>query len=260
MSAVYSFTTKELDQWIRDEVELPAVLGRGDRDGAVRRAQEWLTLNGHGVVIDGDFGPATERAVTAYQLRLGLVTSRKVDHETWNELTRPMRAVLRQRLHSSQAFGEAALAYAAAHLQARPREVGGANRGPWVRLYMRGQQGPSAAWCAGFVTFLLMQAGDSMEAERPISGSFSCDSLAAQARSAGLLVSESEVSPERLTPGSLFLVRRVAGDWTHTGMVSQADEDTFATIEGNTNDAGDREGYEVCARTRGYGKKDFVLL
>jgi hypothetical protein len=43
-------------------------------------------------------------------------------------------------------------------------------------------------------------------------------------------------------------------------MVVDVDTDTFRTIEGNTNDAGDREGYEVCARTRGYDKKDFVLI
>ncbi len=40
----------------------------------------------------------------------------------------------------------------------------------------------------------------------------------------------------------------------------RADADVFHTIEGNTNDDGSRNGYEVCARRRGYGKKDFVLL
>ena len=29
---------------------------------------------------------------------------------------------------------------------------------------------------------------------------------------------------------------------------------------GNTNDDGVREGYEVCARSRSYGGKDFLLL
>lgn len=260
MSTVYSQSFQELEPWIRTEVELQAVLGRGDRGAAVRRAQEWLTLSGHGVVIDGDFGPATERAVTAFQTRRGLVPSRKVDHETWAELTGPMTSVLRQRLDSSMPLGEATLVYARAHLQSAPREVGGANRGPWVRLYMRGHQGAEYAWCAGFVTFLMRQAADSMAAELPIAGSFSCDTLAAQAEEAGVLVVEADASPETVTPGSLFLVRRTAGDWTHTGLVVEADDDTFTTIEGNTNDAGDREGYEVCARTRSWTKKDFVLL
>jgi hypothetical protein len=32
------------------------------------------------------------------------------------------------------------------------------------------------------------------------------------------------------------------------------------TIEGNTNDDGSAEGYEVCARTRSYTNMDFILL
>jgi peptidoglycan hydrolase-like protein with peptidoglycan-binding domain len=40
----------------------------------------------------------------------------------------------------------------------------------------------------------------------------------------------------------------------------RAAAETFRTIEGNTNDDGVREGYEVCARTRNYKKRDFVAL
>ncbi|MGH8565940.1 MAG: hypothetical protein ACREXW_18380 [Gammaproteobacteria bacterium] len=32
------------------------------------------------------------------------------------------------------------------------------------------------------------------------------------------------------------------------------------TIEGNTNDDGSREGYEVCARTRDYNEMDFIKI
>ena len=60
--------------------------------------------------------------------------------------------------------------------------------------------------------------------------------------------------------GSIFLVRDTATDWTHTGIVTGADLDSFDTIEGNTNDDGLREGTEVCARSRGYTAKDFVAI
>ena len=33
-----------------------------------------------------------------------------------------------------------------------------------------------------------------------------------------------------------------------------------STIEGNTNDTGSREGVEVCARTRSYAGKDFIIV
>lgn len=49
-------------------------------------------------------------------------------------------------------------------------------------------------------------------------------------------------------------------DWTHTGFVTMFNKDFFDTIEGNTNDDGNREGYEVCARTRGYKNEDFIKL
>ena len=58
----------------------------------------------------------------------------------------------------------------------------------------------------------------------------------------------------------MFLVRRTPTDWTHVGFVSDASASSFATVEGNTNDDGDREGYEVCARRRGYNNMDFILL
>jgi len=46
----------------------------------------------------------------------------------------------------------------------------------------------------------------------------------------------------------------------HTGIVVAAHADSIETIEGNINNEGSREGYEVCRRFRGYGKKDFILL
>jgi hypothetical protein len=66
----------------------------------------------------------------------------------------------------------------------------------------------------------------------------------------------------KVNPGSLFLERRSPTDWVHTGIVIDIDivKGTFYTIEGNTNDEGNREGYEVCKRTRGFKKKDFILI
>jgi hypothetical protein len=42
--------------------------------------------------------------------------------------------------------------------------------------------------------------------------------------------------------------------------VLKAKEDVFHTIEGNTNDEGSREGYEVRKRIRGHEDKDFILI
>lgn len=47
----------------------------------------------------------------------------------------------------------------------------------------------------------------------------------------------------------------------HTGFVEGVDGDSIHTIEGNTNDTGSREGYEVCRRTRKISAmKGFIRL
>ncbi|MDD1606467.1 MAG: peptidoglycan-binding protein, partial [Methylococcaceae bacterium] len=42
-------------------------LKRGDQHGQVKLIQEWLCLHKEIVGTDGDFGPATERAVKDFQ-------------------------------------------------------------------------------------------------------------------------------------------------------------------------------------------------
>ena len=59
--------------------------------------------------------------------------------------------------------------------------------------------------------------------------------------------------------GAIFFVRK-PDQWIHTGIVSEAFMDYFITIEGNTNNDGNPEGYEVCQRNRGYEDKNFILL
>lgn len=51
----------------------------------------------------------------------------------------------------------------------------------------------------------------------------------------------------------------------HMGWVAQVyDDGSFRTIEGNSNDAGDREGYEVCERIRkslpNHTRRGFIRL
>jgi hypothetical protein len=259
MANIFNQSTGTLSTYIRTEVEFGGAVSDGSRGAAVRRVQEWLNLHGQGVVVDGDFGPATGRAVGVFQSANGLNATSTVDQKTFDKLVAPMVGVLKQRVNRSVPLAEAIVEYARAHLVPHPREVGGPNSGPWVRLYMSGREGEAFAWCAGFVTFLLDQGAQSLETGKPIAGSVSCDTLAAQASSAGVFLAGAD-APAKLTPGSIFLVRRVPGDWTHTGIVTAVHNDTFDTIEGNTNDAGQREGYEVCARTRSYGDKDFILI
>ena len=257
---IFATDLHELSDWIRAEVEFTGEVSSGHRGMAVKRVQEWLTFHGFGLAIDSDFGPVTRRALESFQERAGLAATGVVDEKTANTLVEPMLRVLMQRPSASQTLNELILSYAQAHLAEHPIELGGQNRGPWVRLYMQGNDGESWAWCAGFAMFVARQAAESLKTTLAIKGSFSCDSLAAQGQSAGVFLAERDVVAGDVPSGSLFLTRRTESDWTHTGLVTAAFEDAFATIEGNTNDDGHREGFEVCARSRGYKDKDFILL
>ena len=255
-----------LGDWLEREVQLSGELTVGAKGLPVRRVQEWLTLQAHALAVDGQYGPITAAVVARFQQAVSLPSTGKVDAATFSKLCAPLLDTLRPRGHRSSSLNDAVLEYARAHLQRHPVEVAGQNRGPWVRMYMNGREGAEWPWCAGFVSFVLHQACESMNRPMPLAGSVSCDTLAAQAKAAGLFLPEADVRYRPVPAGSLFLVRRTDTDWTHTGFVLSADGYVFATpenlaaIEGNSNDAGDRDGYEVCSTSRAYTGKDFILL
>jgi hypothetical protein len=249
--------------WIRKEIELTQPLKLGSRGQEVTRVQEWLNLQGFGLAIDGDF--VTKQRVQQFQEDQGLAVTGIVNPSTFEALVSPLKQVLESINARSQTFPSLVMKYAQAHLKQNPREIGGQNCGPWVRLYMKGHEGADWPWCAGFVSFVMKQAAETLQISGPIEGSFSCDSLAAQAQTAGVLIRESDLvrgnkSFNDLSETSIFLVKRTETDWSHTGFATGFSEVSFDTIEGNTNDEGSREGFEVCARARGYSDKDFILL
>jgi hypothetical protein len=200
--------------------------------------------------------------VTQFQKKVGLKEDGRVGPATFKGLIRPMSTALTRLATGRHDLGHLVVRYAKRHLMQSPREVGGQNKGPWVRLYMNGHEGEPWPWCAGFACFVVKQACDTLRVELPIPVSFSCDSLAASARRRGFLKAEEDMEDKaEIRPGSLFLNRRTSTDWDHTGIVLESlDEEVFLTIEGNTNDDGSREGFEVCQRVRGFKKKDFVLF
>ena len=215
---------------------------RGQQGPDVRRLQEWLCLRGIHVTEDGDFGPATQTA-------LG---NAKLTPQLWEGLTQPLRAL-------TQSPKPTPLDELATMLTRTPggvREVGGPNPGPWVRLFMDGNQGPAWPWCAGFATWVLRGFG------ADVVRTFSCDVLAESLTKKQLL--QPRATPAWVAanagPGSLFFVTNPArpSDRVHVGIVLDVvhNGEAIVTLEGNTNDEGSREGYEVCERTRAVGRLD----
>lgn len=248
-------------------VELPVKRGQKNSKD-VKLVQEWLTLHGISVRVDGDFGPATEAAVRKFQTKNKLRQLGYVDELTFRALMSPITRVCAVLPTTASDVSARVVAAARVHLREHPREVGGSNMGPWVRLYTKGKQGPDWPWCAAFVTYLINQGKETLKPKpTTIEGSVSCDELARQAKALDKFVAEADIKSGTvdrsvLVPGTIFLVRnpKNAEDWTHTGVVTAFHTEYLDTIEGNTNDAGDREGYEVCKRTRGYKNMDFILV
>lgn len=234
---------------------------RGGRGRDVRLAQEWLSFHGFATAIDGAFGPATEACVQAFQSSRGLSPSGAVNPKTQEALLAPAFAVEAPIPAAGLTLGELVVAYARQHLQQHPIEIGGQNAGPWVRLYMGGREGPQWPWCAGFATFVLRLAARTLGVAMPHPYAFGCDYLAGVAQGNGrFLRPKDDAARASVRPGYLFLVRRTSNDWTHIGIVDAVQGPTIVTIEGNTNDSGSAEGFEVCRRTRSLDNRDFLIV
>ena len=257
--------------YIRREIDPPTkTIEQGTRNLTVRQIQEWLNFHQCRTGIDGDFGPATAACVKDFQRMKRKPGTGKVDKSTWNLLVKPMRTALEAPAGvNNMAAQQAVLAVARQHVEQHPIEIGGANCGPWVRLYCEGNDGRQWAWCAGFVSLIMHQAYFYRDAKAPIKGSVSCDILAAQAKTAGLFRAEREITSGRrdwseFGDACIFLRRRTSTHWTHTGIATSGtgspSQLVFDTIEGNTNDEGVREGFEACRRKRSVGSANYDFI
>lgn len=225
----------------------------------VKTVQEWLCFHKIGVVVDGVFGPATEEAVKIFQRDHGLPESGGVDDTTYDALIKPIRLATAPIDSNSHSIGSLTVAYAQQHLDIHPIEIGGDNRGPWVRLYLNGNEGEAWAWCAGFACFCLRSAASSLNTDLPIRLSNRCNEIAQSAIDNNCLVLGNDTaSLKTLKPGCLFLERAGKNHWKHTGIVVRLGSSFFETIEGNTNDESSDLGFEACRRIREYHNMDFV--
>ncbi len=125
------------------DLTLDRTLKPGSKGRKVKLVQEWLCLQKLGVAIDGSFGAATDEAVRRFQAKKGLPRNGIVDRRTFAALSQPMTIALKLIRRGRRKLGRAVADYARQHLKQHPREIGGQNRGPWVRLYMDGHEGKS---------------------------------------------------------------------------------------------------------------------
>lgn len=115
------------------------------------------------------------------------------------------------------------------------------NAGPAVEKYLKSVGlGKGYAWCMAFMYWCTKEASIQLGIANPLFKTAGV--LAMYNKERDLVVTEPQ-------PGDLFIMDFGKGQG-HTGVVEKVEKNIIHTIEGNTNDDGSREGYEVCRRTR----------
>lgn len=109
-----------------------------------------------------------------------------------------------------------------------------------------------ASWCMAFIYWCFENAATASGEISPL------------IKTGGVLHQWDSISPEfkAATPqiGSIFIMDFGEG-LGHTGIVEKIDGSFLHTIEGNTNDTGSREGFEVCRKIRNSLKcKGFINI
>ncbi len=248
-----------------------------------KEIQELLCLWDFPVAIDGDIGPATDFAMKALKrelIRYNNPTA-DADAETAAFLTSPFRFAdsipATVQREGDTKLSEAVRSIARMYLRMRCREVGGDNRGPWVRYFSRGAEGDAIKWCANFAAVTVLD-----QAEKAVAGvraslglpalvrpgryrSGSCTTIQKRAKEDGTLITSEDVlsGKSKVTPGMLFLIRKDPIS-THIGVVMSVDDSSpsFESIEGNAGyQEGGRGDLEVVSRRfRNYRKAPHYFI
>ncbi len=135
-------------------------------------------------------------------------------------------------------------------------EPKGSNSGPVVNQYLRSVGlGKGYPWCMAFVYWCVDQAAKMLEIKNPLQ------------KTGGVMLQYATTGLRKLPktsgaikPGDIFIMEFGHGTG-HTGFVEKIEGSIVYTIEGNTNDDGSREGYEVARRKRPISSfKAFIQL
>ncbi len=137
----------------------------------------------------------------------------------------------------------------------------GSNSGKMVNEYLHAVGlGPGYAWCQAFVYWCFDCVAKTMGkgAQNPVAktaGVHDCwnkTPLGKRLSADNVLADKSS-----LKPGMQFVLL-FGGTTGHTGIVESIAGDWFYTIEGNSNNTGSREGYEVVRHKRSFTDKHLV--
>ena len=223
------------------------LLKKGDKGPEVKEVQTLLMDKGYltDEEINGIFGNETLRAVRMFQSQnldqqgQPLTVDGKVGELTWSSLHHPKPTIQPPSAVNflemppvdmgGSASGRAALAVAIDELNAKAREIGGNNRGPFVKKYLNGIVPEGNPWCAGFVSFCFSQNAEKI----PFPYTVGARNILQHFKKKGWAQApSSDNAPE---PGDVVVWWResLPSGKGHIGLVHQLRDGFLYTVEGN---------------------------
>jgi hypothetical protein len=204
-------------------------------------------LDAHGI-----FGDETESAVRLFQTRRNLLADGVVGPLTWDDLFQESPVVISE---APSALLRATLQTALGQDGVRETQ-GRPNRGPRVDEYLVSvglDPAAGSAWCQAFVYWCFAQASRAADVPNPcVKTAGVLAHWAKSPQSARVYARAALDDPSLIRPGAVFIVDHGSGKG-HAGLVTQIASGEIATIEGNTNARGSREGDGVYRKTRAVG-------
>jgi hypothetical protein len=208
---------------------------------------------------DGVFGADTESAVKLFQTRRNVLADGVVGPLTWAALfddtpvpsVQPTTTLL------------AELVVTALSQEGVREDRGRPNRGPKVDEYIARvglDPGGAFSWCQAFVYWCFDEGAHKLGVANPcVKTAGVMEHWARSPLSARVRAEDAFDEPRLIRPGAVFVVDHGSGRG-HTGIVVKVLSGEIATIEGNTNDRGSREGDGVYQKTRTIGSINVGFL
>ena len=111
-------------------------------------------------------------------------------------------------------------------------------------------KGGGFPWCQSFVYWCGLQAYGDANPVPKTGGVIDCWNKAKAGTLKTLRKSNGTILPSQIQPGYQFILDEGKGQG-HTGIIESVDADgRLHTIEGNSNNTGSRDGYEVCRQNK----------
>jgi hypothetical protein len=221
---------------------------KGSRGSAVTELQNILRELDYNIPVTGIFDTATYKAVRSFQSRhldkhnIPLEVDGEVGEITWWALQNPRSKVqggaidygaIPASSFGGSTMGRTALQFAIEELNAGAGEVGGNNKGPWVKKYLQPvglSEGNS--WCAAFISWCFLQATGGDKKNMPFKYSAGARNIYNQLKQKGFIYDASTAQP---LPGDIVTWWRVSmsSGFGHIAIVHHYNDGFLYTLEGN---------------------------